>query len=153
MNQVAGTRFVMVHYRGSAPAIIGVQGGEAALHFASGVDAMPQIRSGRMRALAVAGERRSILAPDVLTTAEAGVPGLTANVWHGLLAPARTPPAIVDRLRQEVAQILDEPAVRQKLVDLSAEPATSTPDEFAAMIRSQLADYARIVKAANIRTE
>ena len=72
---------------------------EAALHFASGVDAMPQIRSGRMRALAVAGERRSILAPDVLTTAEAGVPGLTANVWHGLLAPARTPPAIVDRLR------------------------------------------------------
>ncbi|MDO8704422.1 MAG: tripartite tricarboxylate transporter substrate binding protein [Sulfuricaulis sp.] len=153
LNMLAGTKFVLIPYRGSAPAIMALLAGEASMHFASGVDALPLMKQGRLRALAVASERRTQLAPDVPTAAEAGLGGLEANLWYGLLAPAKTPRAIIDRLHREVAAILGEPATRARLLELSAEAAPSTPEELAALIKADAAKYAKVVKAAGVKVE
>ncbi len=152
-NSVAGTKFLVVPYRGSAPALRAVLSGEASFHFASGVDALPQMKSGALRALAVLSDRRTALAPEVPTAAEAGVTGLSADLWYGLLAPAKTPPAIIERLNREVVSILHEPDIKAKLLTLSAEAAPSTPQEFAAVIRRDVAKFRSIVKAAHIKVE
>ncbi len=152
-NTLAGTRFAIIPYRGSAPALTALLSGDASFHFAAGVDALPQMTSGRMRALAVVGDSRTSLAPEVPSATEAGVPGLTANLWYGLLAPAKTPRAIVERLHNETVRILKEPDVQARFVTLSAEAAPTSPEELDMIIKNDIAKYARIVKAAGIKVE
>jgi len=152
-NAVAGTKFAIVQYRGSAPALMGLYSRDAAFHFASGVDALPQMNGGRLRALAVVGEHRTPLASDVPTAAEAGVSGLTANLWYGLLAPRKTPQAIIERLHREVVAILAEPEMKAKLRTLASEASPSTPQEMGAMIRNDIARYAKLVKMAGIKIQ
>lgn len=152
-NSVAGTKFAIIPYRGSAPALMALLSGDASFHFAAGVDALPQMTSGKMRALAVVGDSRTSLAPDVPTSAEAGVPGLTANLWYGLLAPAKTPRPVIERLHKETVGILKEPDVQAKFATLSAEAAPSSPEELDAIIKGDIAKYAKIVKAAGIKAE
>lgn len=150
-NTLAGTRFAIIPYRGSAPALTALLSGDASFHFAAGVDALPQMTSGKMRALAVVGDSRTSLAPEVPSATEAGVPGLTANLWYGLLAPAKTPRAVIERLHNETVRILKEPDVQARFVTLSAEAAPTSPAELDAIIKADIAKYAKIVKAAGIK--
>lgn len=152
-NSLAGTRFLAVPYRGSAPALLAVHSGEAAFHFASGVDALPQMNGGKLRALAVVGDKRTSLAPDVPSATEAGVPGLNANLWYGLMAPAKTPGSIIERLHREVTAILQEPEMKARLLTLSAEAAPNSPQEFDALIRGDIQNFGKIVRAAGIKAQ
>jgi tripartite-type tricarboxylate transporter receptor subunit TctC len=114
---------------------------------------LPHIRAGTLKALAVASERRSSVLPDVLTVAESGYPGFRAESWLGILAPARTPRPIVDRLNRELNALLADPATRKLLVEKGFEPQASTPEQFAEHIRSELAHWAKIVKASGARVD
>jgi len=114
---------------------------------------LPHIRSGKLRALAVTGARRSPELPDVPTVAEAGVPGYELSPWYGLLAPAGTPSAVVARLAAEATKIVREPAMREQLVAQGAEPAGGTPEEFARTLRSDAALWKKVVKDAGIRAD
>jgi tripartite-type tricarboxylate transporter receptor subunit TctC len=153
MNTMAGTKFVHIPYKGTAPALTALLAGEVSMYFMSSVDALPQIRQGKLRALAVASGERSALVPTVPTLAESGLTGVSVDLWYGLLAPARTPRPVVDRLNAAVLKILAEPAVRARLLELNSEPATSSPEEFSALIRADIAKYAKVVKAAGVKGE
>jgi tripartite-type tricarboxylate transporter receptor subunit TctC len=113
----------------------------------------PHVRSGRVRALAITGLQRSMALPEVLTFAEAGLPGYDASSWNGILVPAGTPRAIVERLNVELVRILKTPGVQERLAQDGALPAPSTPEEFAAFIKSEIAKWAKVVQAANIRID
>ena len=114
---------------------------------------MPLARAGKLRALAVTGAQRSPAASELPTVAEAGVPGYQASNWHGIAAPAKTPQAIVARLKQEFSRILATPNVREKLLGVGMEPATNTPEQFADFMKSEIGKWARVVKTAGIRVD
>ncbi len=152
-NASAGTQLVHVPYKGSAPALADLIGGHVSLYFGSMPALIPQVRAGKLRAIAVTGAKRVPSAPDVLTIAEAGVPGYDFTAWYGLLAPAGTAPRIVNRLYVESKRVLELSDVRERLMTDGSEPVGSTPAEFAALIRSEIAKYAKVVKQANIKTE
>lgn len=153
LNMEAKTKFAIIHYRGSAPAKMAVLSGEGSYHFAAGADAIPQMKQGQLRALALTGEKRTSLAPEVPTMAEAGVSGFGTNVWYGFVAPKNTPRPIIDRIREELVKILAEAPTRERMIQLGAEPATSTPEEFAAIIKADVAKYATVAKVAGIKPE
>jgi tripartite-type tricarboxylate transporter receptor subunit TctC len=115
--------------------------------------ALPQARAGRVRALAVTSAERSPAAPDVPTIAEAGIQGCEISEWNGLLAPAGTPPAVVERLHVEVTKIMQSDEMKAKFADLGAASIGSTPAEFATFLRAEMAKWAEVVKTANIRIE
>jgi tripartite-type tricarboxylate transporter receptor subunit TctC len=145
----------MVHipYKGSAPAIQDVIGGQVPLMFDTTVVAGPHIQSGRVRALAVTSIKRLRSMPDVPTMAEAGVPGYEVVSWQGLFAPAGTPPAIIQRLHAEVAAILKQPDVQERLAKLGVEPSGMSPQQFAAFQAAETAKWAKVVKSANVRLD
>jgi tripartite-type tricarboxylate transporter receptor subunit TctC len=145
----------MVHipYKGSAPAIQDVIGGQVPLMFDTTVVAGPHIQSGRVRALAVTSAKRLRNMPDVPTMAEAGVPGYEVVSWQGLFAPAGTPPAIIQRLHAEVAAILKQPDVQERLAKLGVEPSGMSPQQFAAFQAAETAKWAKVVKSANVRLD
>ena len=153
LKSMARIEMTGVPYKGTGPAIIELIGGQVDLMIADLAIALPHVRSGRLRAIAVTGARRSMLAPDVPTVAEAGVAGYTIVNWRGLLAPAGTPRDIVARLNTEVVRILGAPDVRETLAREGYEPIGDTPEQFAALIRAEVARYAKLVKAAGIRAE
>jgi tripartite-type tricarboxylate transporter receptor subunit TctC len=115
--------------------------------------ALPYTRSGRLRALGVSSAKRSSAAPDIPTIAEAGVPGYEATQWFGILAPAGTPRAIVDRWHRETVRALKDPEVHDRLVADGADPVGSSPEEFAAYIRSESMKWAKVVKDVGIKPE
>ena len=125
-------------YKGTQPALADVMGGRVPVMFDGVVTSLPQIKAGKLRPLAVASLTRSPLLPDVPTMTEAGVPGFEAVGLAGILAPAGTPPAIVDRLSREISTILRTPEVRDQLVGMGLEVVASTPAEFAAVHRGRL---------------
>jgi tripartite-type tricarboxylate transporter receptor subunit TctC len=114
---------------------------------------VPQARSGRLRALAVTGPRRAPAAPEVPTIAESGFPGYEFASWYGLFAPAGTPPAIVEQLHGAVREVLERPDMRSRMLAEGNEAVGNAPGEFAAVIRADIAKYARIVKTANIKPD
>lgn len=114
---------------------------------------LPHVKSGRLRALAVTGAKRSALLPDLPTVAEAALPGFAVNPWFGVLAPAGTPAAIIDKLNAGITTILKDPAVRERLSSEDFEPITSTPDQFASHIRAETAKWAKVIRAAGIRAD
>ena len=152
-NIMAGTRVTHVPYEGGAPAVQATLTGEVAMMFATVISANPHIKSGKLRALGITSATRSPVAPDIPTIAESGLPGFEVDVWFGLLAPAATPRAIVERLAHEVRRALDAPDLRAKFADLSAVPSPTTPEQFAAMIRADIAKWAKIVKESGARVE
>ena len=111
---------------------------------------LPQVRSGALRVLAVAGERRSVMLPDVPTAVESGVPGFVASSWNALALPARTPRAVVDRLQQAVAEVLATPAVQQQLRTLNVEPRASTPEQAAALLKADIERWHAVIDRAGI---
>jgi tripartite-type tricarboxylate transporter receptor subunit TctC len=149
----AGIDMVHVPYKGSGPAAADLAGGQIPLAIVDLTSALPHIRSGRVRAVAVTGAARTMTAPEIPTVAESGVPGFDAVGWFGVVAPAGTPPAILARLNAEIVDALGVPDVRQKLLAGGAEPATSTPEEFGRLIRAESEKWARVVKTAGVKVD
>jgi tripartite-type tricarboxylate transporter receptor subunit TctC len=149
----AGVDLLHVPYKGSAPAVADLVGGQVQLMFDTLLTATPHIRSGRLRLVAAATAARLDAFPDTPTIAEAGLAGFDGASWFCLLAPARTPPEIVERLSRDLARIVRESAVRARLVELGAEPAGGTPDELAAFIRAEQAKWGAVVRDAHIKPD
>jgi tripartite-type tricarboxylate transporter receptor subunit TctC len=130
-----------------------VLGGQVQMFFAQSSSALQHVKAGNVVALGVASARRIASAPDLPTIAEQGLPGFEVTSWYSLVAPAGTPPPIVDRLHREIAKALADPDVREKIAGLGAEPVGNTPAEFAAMQRTEAARWAKLAKDANIRAD
>ena len=152
-EQQSGISLNHIPYKGAAPAVQDLVGGQVPVMFLDLAAGAPQIRAGKIKALAVASARRISALPDVPTVAESGVPGFEAWAWQGLVVPAGTPQEVMTRLRVEYSKAVGDPALRQKLIDAGVEPLTSTPEELAAYIRSETAKWAKVVKEANIKVE
>jgi tripartite-type tricarboxylate transporter receptor subunit TctC len=153
LKSSAGIEAVHVPYSGIAPATTAVVAGDVQLMFAGAPSALPQVSAGKLRALAVASPKRIAAAPALPTLDESGLPGFDVTSWYGIVVPAATPPAIIERLQREIATALDKPDVRAKLAALGAEPIGNTPAEFGVMIKSETAKWSKIVKDANIKAE
>jgi tripartite-type tricarboxylate transporter receptor subunit TctC len=152
-DQLAGTQMTHVPYKGGAPAMIGLVGGEVNMVFATAETAIPQVKANKIRALGVTTAKRSALVPDLPTIAEAGLPGYEANNWYGLVAPAKTPAAIVERLNREVVKVLNMPNVKEQLFRSGLDASPSTPKEFGAYIKSEMAKWSKVVKASGAKAE
>jgi len=150
---MAGVNILHVPFKGGGPAMIDVIGGHTKVMFSSLVQTTPHIKSGKLRALAVTSLERSPVAPEVPTVAESGYPGFEALAWHGILAPARTPPAIVKKLNEEVTKALGDPETRALLVNQAMQTVGSTPEEFAAFIHKDIAIWKAVAAAANVTVE
>jgi tripartite-type tricarboxylate transporter receptor subunit TctC len=143
---MTGVEMQHVPYRGSPPALADVVGGQVTMTFDNITTAWPLVKGGKLRALAVTTAKRSPIAPDVPTLAESGLPGYEIGSWQGVFAPAGVSTEIVKRLNAEIVRIINAPDVRQKLVDMGAEPAPNTPEEFAAMVKAEVAKWADVVR-------
>lgn len=150
-KQSAGVDILHVPYRGGAPAIADVVGDHVDMTFANLVAVLPLAKSGQVRALAVTGAKRTSAAPDVPTMAEAGLPGYAFTSWFGVLAPARTPPAIIQKLNAEIVKALRSPEVSMSLSAQGAELIASTPDEFKSFLKSETVKWRRVIHAAGIK--
>jgi len=148
-----GTDAVHIPYKGAAPATQALLAGDTQFMFDNLANAMAQVKGGKLRALAVTTARRSSLAPDLPTMAEAGLPGFDISTWYGLFAPAGTPSAIVAKWNADVTKILNAPDVRARFVADGAEPAPDTPEQFSQFVAAELAKYARIVKASGAKVD
>ncbi len=149
---MAGVDMFNVSYKGNAPSLNAVLSGETGVMFETLTAALPHIKSGKLRALAVTTARRSSLLPDVPAIGEV-VPGYDVNLWFGVSAPAGTPRDIVERLSADIARVVRMPDVKDKLVNLGLEVATSTPEQTTAMIRTEIETWARVVRDAKIPVE
>jgi tripartite-type tricarboxylate transporter receptor subunit TctC len=147
-NSMAGIKMNHVPYKGSAPALTDVIAGQADLMFDTMLSAMPQVKSGKLKALAVTSGARSPAAPDLPTVAESGLPGYEAIAWNGLLVPAGTPKDVVARLNAEVKRTLELPEVKERFAAQGFGAAWSPPEKYAAFIQSELAKWAKVVKAS-----
>ena len=148
-----GVQMQHVPYKGSAPALTDLIGGQVQLIFDSMPSAMPHVKSGKIRALAVTTAKRSPTVPDLPTVTESGVPGFDISTWYGVWAPAGTPKDIVNKVAGEMAKALQQPAVRERLAALGAEPVGNTPEEFAAYCQSELAKWSKIVKESGAKAD
>jgi len=152
-KQQAGIDLLHVPYKGTAPALNDVLGGSVPLMFSNLPATMPFIKNGKLVALGVTEAKRSAAAPDIPTLAEQGIQGVAVTSWYGLLAPKGTPPAVVEQLAKDAAEMLAQPDVRERLKAQGMTDAAMKPAEFAAHIRDETAVWARIIKARNIVAE
>jgi tripartite-type tricarboxylate transporter receptor subunit TctC len=152
LNRSTNVKMVHVPYKGAAPALVDLLGGHVFTYFSGMPPAMPHVRAGKLRGLAVSTAKRSAAAPDIPAVAES-VPGFDVPTWFSLLAPAGTPSDIVTKLNAETVRSLNDPAVKPKLAALGAETTTMNADEVAAFIRKEIDKYARVVKASGARVE
>jgi tripartite-type tricarboxylate transporter receptor subunit TctC len=152
-DQLAGTTMTHVPYKGGAPARNALVGGEVNVVFATAETAVPQIKANKIRALGVTTAKRSALLPELPTIAEGGLAGYEANNWYGLVAPAKTPAAIIERLNREVVKALNKPTVKEQLFRSGLDASPSTPKEFSAYIKSEMAKWSKVVKASGAKAE
>jgi tripartite-type tricarboxylate transporter receptor subunit TctC len=152
-KSTAGIDLVHVPYKVIGQAQADLMGGQVSLWFPTAPGALPHIQAGRMRALAVAGAKRSPALPELPTVSEAGVPGFEASTWYALLAPANTPQNIVAKLNGEVVRILKQPEVHERLTAMGIEIVGGSPDELARHIRSEIPKWARVVKQSGARVD
>ncbi|MCX7200559.1 MAG: tripartite tricarboxylate transporter substrate binding protein [Proteobacteria bacterium] len=146
-----GINIVHVPYKGAPEAVSDIIGGRTHLFFANPLNAAPFIKDGRVLALAVSTRQRTPILPNVPTIAEAGIPGFEFDQWFGLLAPAKTPRAIVKQLSDEVARALALPEVKERMVSMGNTPAASTPEAFDEFIRSEIEKLGKVIKAAGVQ--
>jgi tripartite-type tricarboxylate transporter receptor subunit TctC len=153
LKQRTGIQLEHVPYKGGGQAITDVVGGQIPLVFTAIATAQQYVRGGRLVALGVPGAARSSALPEVPTFIESGLAGFDVAAWTGIFAPARTPRAAVERLRNELAVVLKSDFVRERYATLGIEPVGNTPDEFAEQVKADLARWEKVVKAANVRVE
>ena len=151
-NMEAGTQLQHVPYKGSAPAMNDLLGGQVQLMFSDAPTALQHIKSGRIKVLGVASRQRSAMLPDVPTGVESGLPGYEAYSWAALFAPAKTPPAVLDKISVDFNTAFKDPVVRQRLLDAGAEAAPGTQQEMRQFLRAELAKWAKVIKTAGITT-
>jgi len=150
---MAGIDMLHIPYKGGQPAIADLLAGQVSIYIPVLPSVVQLTKAGRLRLLAVTGAKRSPAMPDVPTVAESGLPGFEASNWFGLMAPAGTPPEIVTRLNAEAAKALQAPEVREKLAALGFEIQSSTPQEFATLLKSETEKWAKVIKASGARAE
>ena len=152
-KSMTGVDMQHVPYKGSGPATVDLLSGQVQMMFDNLPSAMPNIKSGKLKALAVTSAKRSPSLPDVPTIAEAGVPGYEAPSWFGILVPKGTPPEIVAKLNTDINKILAMPDTKKKFLEQGAEPAGGTPEQFAALINSEIPKWAKVVKASGAQID
>ncbi|MBI2225716.1 MAG: tripartite tricarboxylate transporter substrate binding protein [Betaproteobacteria bacterium] len=152
-KSMTGTDLVHIPYKGSAGVLADVMGGQISVTIDNMPVYLPQVQAGKIRALAVSPAKRSPAAPDLPTIAESGVPGYDSGAWFGLLAPAGTQKAIVDKLAIETSRILKLPDVSRRISELGADPVGGTPQQFTALIKSEIAKWAKVIKEANVELQ
>ena len=150
-NMHAGTQLLHIPYKGSAPAMTDVLGGQVAMMFSDAPTAIPHIKTGKVRVLGVASPQRSALMPDVPTIAEQGLPGYEAYSWAALFAPAGTPPDVVAKINADFNKVMRDPEVKQRLYVAGAEADPGTPAQLAQRLQAEMDKWAKVVKAANIK--
>jgi tripartite-type tricarboxylate transporter receptor subunit TctC len=148
-----GFKYTHVPYRGAAPALTDLLGGQVQAFFADAPVLMPQIKGGKIRPLGAASGQRNPQLPDVPTLAEQGYRDTASDNWYGLLAPAKTPPAIVAKLNAAFTQAINDPVIKQKLIDSGAVPAPNTPDQFGQMLRDEIARWGKLVREKGIKEQ
>lgn len=152
-SSLAGIKMTHIPYKGAGPALTDLIGGQLHLSFHVPISALPHVRSGRLKALATTGQARITAAPDIPTFAEAGMPGFDLQGWTGMFAPAGTNKAIVDKISADMARVLTSPEIVERLTHMGQEPFVSTPEQFGALLQSELVRYAKIIKDANIKVD
>jgi len=152
-NTLAGVKLTHVPYKGVTGAFTDLLGGQISLMFPGTPIALPQAQAGKLRALGTTGAKRAPAAPTLPTIAEAGVPGYEVSVWYGALAPAGTPPAVINRLHAELSRIVQLPDIRERWAGLGAEPVHNTPAQFAAFLKDDLVKWAKVVRASGAKID
>lgn len=150
---MTNTSLLHVPYKGQGPAMIDLVAGHVQVSFPTILGALAHVKTGRLRALATTGDKRAPAAPDLPTVAEAGVPGYAATNWFGTVVPAKTPPAVISRLNQEIVRALRQPELRERLLTQGMEPVGNAPDVFAKYMQSEIAKWAGVVKASGAKPE
>lgn len=150
MKQLGKINMVHVAYKGTGPAMVSVLAGETAVTFGGGPGAVPHVKAKRLHALATTGSKRR--EADLPTIGET-LPGYSISQWYGLIAPAKTPAAVIDRLHREVVRAVANPKIAQQLANLDTDPTTNRPDEFQTFIKSEIAKWSKVIRAANIKIE
>ncbi|HSI59159.1 MAG TPA: tripartite tricarboxylate transporter substrate binding protein [Ideonella sp.] len=153
LKSMTQTFIVHIPYRGSAPAVLAVMGGETQLAIADIASIQPQLKSGRLKVIGVMGKQRSDLAPEMPTLAESGVPGFDASGWFAVLAPAGTPPAVVQRLNTELVAVLKTAEVRERFATAGLEPLTSSPDELAQLMKTETVKWAKVIHDSGAKVD
>ena len=153
LKSMTGISLTHIPYKGSAGVLSDLIAGQVVVTMDNMPPYLPQVKAGKIRALAVSPAKRSSAVPELPTVAEAGVPGYDSGAWFGLVAPANTPRPVINRLSTETARILKLPDVSQRLSELGAEPVGSTPEQFAAHIKSEIAKWAKVIKDANVELQ
>ncbi|MFN9490131.1 MAG: tripartite tricarboxylate transporter substrate binding protein [Betaproteobacteria bacterium] len=153
LKTTAKVNMVHVPYKSIGAAMADIVGGHITLLYSTVVSGMPQVNAGRLRALAVSSPKRAQVAPNVPTVAESGFPGYEVTGWYGVVAPAKTPPEIINRLNSEITAILRLPAVTERLAGDGSEAVANTPEQFGAHIRAEIAKWGQVVKAAGITAD
>ena len=152
-STMAKIQMVHVPYKGMAPGITDLLGGQVQLAFPTISAGIVHARAGRLRALAVTTSKRSAAAPDIPTIAESALPGFEASNWFGVIAQSKTPPAVIARIHADIARAVGAPEVRERMLSQGMDPTTSTPDEFRAHIRAEIEKWARVIKVAGVKAE
>jgi tripartite-type tricarboxylate transporter receptor subunit TctC len=152
-NSMAGVKMVHVPYKGAAPALADLLGGQVQVMFSTMPPALPHVTAGRLRALAVASLQRSPAAPGLPTVDEAALPGFEATTWHGVMVPAGTPDAVVAKLHGDIVAVLRMPDVSERLSSQGAEAIGSTPQEFASYIKTETAKWAKVIRGSGAKVE
>ena len=149
----AGVDVLSVPYKGSAPAVVDTIAGNTQLMFPSLFTAYPHVKEGRLRALGIAGEKRSVLLPDVPTLAEQGVPNVNMLQWYAMFAPAKTPKVVIERLNREINSVLADQAVQKKIQDQGAEVETGTPEQLKTLVQKEAVRWKNVIASAKIKAE
>jgi len=152
-NAMAGIQTLHIPYKGTTPAVTDLLGGQVNAMFSNALTVMPHIQSGKLRALAVSGNRRLELLPDVPTVMEAGIAQYVSLQWYGLLAPAGTPPAVIQTINREMVKALQSKDIKDKLASEGAEPVGSTPAEFANLIKNDFDKWSKVAKSSGIEPQ
>jgi tripartite-type tricarboxylate transporter receptor subunit TctC len=152
-NSAAGIKMVHIPYKGGGPAVISIVGGETAVLFATIPSSYQHFQTGKLIALGVSSLKRNGALPNVPSIAEAAIPGFEAIEWNGVMVPAGTPPAVIDRLHQALVKALSIPEVKERIVGLGADPVGNSPDEFAAFIKKEFATWSKVIKEVGISIE